>query len=115
MNKLGVAAEQRALAFVKCQGLTLLESNYRCRYGEIDIICRDQSVLVFIEVRFRANLQFGGAAASVTARKQYKILRAAQNYLMQHGNQACRFDVIAFDGDADYPTEWIKNAFDEQL
>lgn len=112
MNTLGVATEQRALAYLQSQGLVLLETNYRCRYGEIDLIFKDKSTLVFVEVRFRANNNFGGAAVSVTHQKQQKILRSAQNYLQEHGDQACRFDVVTFDGNAAEKMEWITNAFE---
>lgn len=111
MNNLGVATEQRALVFLQKQGLTLLQTNYRCRYGEIDLILKDKAVIVFVEVRFRASEKFGGAVESVTSKKQQKILRTAQNYLQEHGNQACRFDVIAFQGKLADKMQWIPNAF----
>ncbi len=114
MNSLGVATEQRALVFLESQGLTLLETNYRCRYGEIDLIFKDKTVIVFVEVRFRAKQNFGGAAASVSSQKQQKILRSAQTYLQEHGNQACRFDVIAFEGNSADTMEWITNAFEDR-
>lgn len=112
MNTLGVATEQRARLYLQSKGLTFLEANYRCRYGEIDLILKDKSTLVFVEVRYRANQDFGGAAASITSQKQQKILRTAQYYLQEHGDQACRFDVVAFGGNAAEKMEWISNAFE---
>ncbi len=86
--------------------------NYRCRGGEIDLIMRQGETLVFVEVRYRAHATHGGAASSVTRRKQHKIVLAARHYFKQHAineaNQACRFDVIAFEGDQ---PDWIQNAF----
>ena len=107
----GRAAEQRAAAFLQQQGLTLLETNYRCRFGEIDLVMRDGRVTVFVEVRLRSNAFFGGAGASITAAKQHKLTRAAEHYLMQHGETPCRFDAQLLDSLASTPT-WLKNAFE---
>jgi putative endonuclease len=87
-----------------------MESNFRCRFGEIDLIMHDGATLVFVEVRLRSNQKFGGAAASVTSAKQGRITRAAQIYLQQQSREmACRFDVVLLDGERNI--EWIKNAF----
>ncbi len=108
---IGRAAETHALAWLRRQGLTLLEANYRCRAGELDLIMLEGDILVFVEVRSRRNAAFGSAAESVTASKQRKLLTAARHYLQyheQHAGKAQRFDVIAItNGDM----EWIKNAF----
>jgi len=104
--------EQLAERWLQAQGLQPIARNYHCRGGEIDLIMRQGNTLVFVEVRYRASLSHGGAAASVTRRKQQKIVLAARHYLKQHGineaNQACRFDVIAFE--IDQPN-WIQSAF----
>jgi putative endonuclease len=106
----GIAAEQLASEFLQRNGLQLIESNFRCRFGEIDLILRDGTTLVFVEVRLRSNQHFGGAAASVTLAKQGRIVRAAQIYLQQQLREsACRFDVVLLDGER--RIEWIKNAF----
>ncbi|MCE2656878.1 MAG: YraN family protein [Rubrivivax sp.] len=113
----GAAAEEQALQHLLAQGLVLVERNYRvargpsARGGEIDLILRDvDGTLVFVEVRERADGRHGGAAASVGARKQQRIIRAAQHYLMRQPSQAvaCRFDVVAIDGDV---LSWIPGAF----
>jgi putative endonuclease len=106
----GDAAEQRALLFLQAQGLTLVERNFRCKGGEIDLVMRDGGSLVFVEVRKRADTRHGGAAASVTARKQARLVIAAQVFLQRYRMPpACRFDVIAIDGEA---MDWLKNAIE---
>lgn len=83
--------------------------NYRCRMGEIDLILEDRGTLVFVEVRLRSNAGFGGAAASITARKQDRLIRAAQHYLQQlRVLPPCRFDAVLLDGGR---MEWIRDAF----
>lgn len=105
----GEAYEQQALIFLQRQGLTLLECNYRSRFGEIDLIMREQNTLVFVEVRYRASSRYGGAIASITVKKQEKIWLTASQYLQQRPHAgACRVDIIAFEGDA--PCQWIQNA-----
>ena len=104
---LGRDAEARALAFLEQEGLTLVEKNFRCRTGEIDLIMRDGQVLVFIEVRSRKNQHFGGAAASVGPVKQRRLWRTAEHYLMRCPDQPpCRFDLVAIDGES---LQWIQN------
>lgn len=110
----GSAAEQRAAAFLQQQKLTLLERNYRCRFGEIDLIMRENDTVVFVEVRMRSSDHFGGAAASITATKQARLIRAARHYLAgQHDDLPCRFDAILISGERGNEIEWIRNAFDE--
>ena len=103
----GAAAEARALTFLQQQGLTLVEQNFSCRWGEIDLILRDQETLVFVEVRQRSSARFGGAAASVSAGKQAKLWRTAEVYLQRIRRiPVCRFDLIAIDGDQ---LEWMRH------
>lgn len=87
--------------------------NYRCRFGEVDLIMQDGDVLVFIEVRLRSNQRFGGAAASIDLHKQQRLIRTAQHYLARlPRTPACRFDVVLM-GDAEgLDAQWLKNAFD---
>jgi putative endonuclease len=109
---LGQSAESRAEALLKANGLKLVARNWRCRFGEIDLVMQDGATLVFIEVRLRSRSDFGGAAASVTPAKQQKLLAAARQYLaMLKTLPPCRFDVVALSGDA--APEWIRNAFDD--
>lgn len=112
MFNLGQSAEARAEAFLKTHGLTLVARNWRCRFGEIDLVMQDGPILVFVEVRLRSRSDFGGAAASVTPAKQKKLLAAARQYLTTLKTfPPCRFDVVALNGNA--PPEWIRNAFDD--
>lgn len=109
---LGQSAEAHAEAFLKTQGLTLLARNWRCRFGEIDLVMQDGTTTVFVEVRLRSRSDFGGAAASVTPAKQKKLLAAARQYLSTLKTlPPCRFDVVALTGSA--PLEWIRNAFED--
>lgn len=113
----GDEGEGRALAHLRRAGLELLERNYRvargprARGGEIDLILREpDGTLVFVEVRRRADALHGGAAASVSPAKRRSLLLAAQHYLVRHAEPpACRFDVVAIDGER---LEWLKAAFD---
>lgn len=110
-NSQGVKSEQQALSFLQAQGLTLLCQNYNCRFGEIDLIMSDQDCLVFVEVRYRKNNDFGGALASVNVRKQNKIIKTAKHYLAQLDEEPyCRFDVIAISQCSEKPL-WVQNAF----
>jgi putative endonuclease len=106
----GQAGEDAALAHLVRHGLTLLERNFRCKGGEIDLIMQDGGTLVFIEVRKRADVRHGGAAASVTRAKQARLIIAAQTWLQRYQRPpACRFDVIAIDAGA---LSWLKNAIE---
>ncbi len=108
----GAQAEQRAAEFLQRHGLALLERNYRCRYGEIDLIMQDGPALVFVEVRLRSSAGFGGAAASIGADKQGKLLRSAQHYLSALKRiPPCRFDALLLHSADGTRVEWIKNAF----
>lgn len=105
----GARAEEQAARFLAARGLTILARNYRCRGGEIDLVCRDGAILVFVEVRLRSGRSFGGAAASITPAKQRRIVLAARHYLAGRRWPACRFDAVLLDGES---IEWIRNAFD---
>jgi putative endonuclease len=111
VNNRGKDAEARAAKYLQAQGLQIVERNYHCRYGEIDIIARDGATLVFVEVRARSSNAFGGAAASITAAKQKKLTRTALHYLTTAGRTPrCRFDAVLLSNDA-APVEWIRDAF----
>ncbi|HZS81035.1 MAG TPA: YraN family protein [Herbaspirillum sp.] len=104
----GDAAEGAALAFLLQQGLHEVQRNFRCKGGEIDLIMRDDDVVVFVEVRKRSKDSYGGALASVTRAKQKRLIIAAQVFLQSYRClPACRFDVLAYDGDR---LTWLKNA-----
>ena len=109
----GKACEKLACDYLKKNGLKLIDKNFHSRYGEIDLIMLHQDMVVFIEVRYRKNQNFGGAKASVTLSKQQKIQKTALFYMQKKGRELnARFDVIAMTGEQNSPSiEWIKNAF----
>lgn len=109
----GRQAEDLAAHFLEKKKLRIIARNYRCRGGEIDLVCRDGKVLVFVEVRLRQSTAFGGAAASVTAIKQRRIILAAQHFLMTNAltNDDCRFDCILMNGTSGNDVEWLRDAF----
>lgn len=110
----GAAAERIAATYLQQQGLVLIARNYRCRFGEIDLIMTEGDTLVFVEVRMRASDAFGGAAASITATKQARLLIAARHYLSGLRQEpACRFDAVLITGAHRAIIEWIRNAFGE--
>ncbi|APA70868.1 YraN family protein [Janthinobacterium sp. 1_2014MBL_MicDiv] len=106
----GRQAEDDALAYLLLQGLVLLERNYLCRGGELDLIMRDGPSIVFVEVRLRSSRAFGGALASITPAKQRRMVYAAQTWLQgQETLPPCRFDALAIDGGR---ITWLKNILD---
>jgi putative endonuclease len=108
----GELAEVLAEQFLTRKGLKLVQRNYRCRGGEIDLIMKDGSGMVFVEVRLRTNKAFAGAAESVAGRKQQRVILAAQHYLSALASTPpCRFDVIAMDALDVARIEWIRDAF----
>jgi putative endonuclease len=109
----GGAAEAIAAAHLVRHGLAIVARNYRCRGGEIDLVARDGATLVFVEVRLRRSQRFGGAGASVDARKQARVLAAARHYLAGRGDVQCRCDVVTLDALDPARVEWIRDAFRE--
>ncbi|WP_020654391.1 YraN family protein [Massilia niastensis] len=102
--------EQKALAYLKRQRLSLLTENFRTKGGEIDLVMLDGSTLVFVEVRQRADDLHGGAAASITPAKIRRLVCAAQAYLLRYPvTPPCRFDVIAIEGGR---IEWLRNVIE---
>ena len=113
VTRRGVEAEAMAAAFLERKGLRVLECNYRCRLGEIDLVARDGVTTVFVEVRRRASSAFGGAAASITRAKRLRLVKAARHYLSRLGTfPPCRFDALLIEGDPPR-IEWIRDAFGE--
>ncbi|MBL4910275.1 MAG: YraN family protein [Alteromonadaceae bacterium] len=115
-TKTGAVGENIAAHYLIQQGLSEIMRNFNCRTGEIDLIMTDQQTLVFVEVKYRKNSNFGGAVAAISAAKQNKLQKTANFYLQKQQlnayNTACRFDVVALDGNLNDPTiTWIKNAF----
>ena len=112
MSTRGAQAERLAAQFLQRQGLTLVQQNYRCRHGEIDLILRDGNTLVFAEVRLRSGNSFGGAAASINAAKQGRLIHTAQHYLSTLSHiPPCRFDAVLLDTLDNTGVEWVRDAF----
>lgn len=110
----GARYEKLAAEYLEKQGLFILERNYRCRQGEIDLIARDGEFLVFVEVKYRQGIEKGTSLEAINRRKQKRICRAAGYYLVcEVGSMdvSCRFDAVGVDGKEE-KISWIKNAFD---
>lgn len=111
----GRSIEDLAVEYLQNAGIITLHRNFRCKYGEVDIIAKDQTTLVFIEVRYRKNAAFGHPMETVTFNKQQKIIATAQYFLLIRNwanTLACRFDVIAvLPAQNKFNIEWIKDAF----
>ncbi len=104
----GKAAEDQALAYLQQQGCQLIERNWHCKHGEIDLIMLSGCLLLFIEVKYRKNNRYGGAAYSITPSKLRKLQATAELYLQQHPhNGACRIDALLIEGNL--PPQWIQN------
>jgi putative endonuclease len=104
----GAAAESLAAEFLEGRGLVVVERNYRCRGGEIDLIARDGATLVFVEVRLRTSDAFGGARASITSAKRRRLKFAAGLFLSGLKQEPpCRFDAILLDGLDASRIEWL--------
>ncbi|MBD5550683.1 MAG: YraN family protein [Lachnospiraceae bacterium] len=111
-RKVGSAYEEKAVLFLKKQGLVILCRNFRNRYGEIDIVARDNKTTVFVEVKYRRDAKKGLPEEAVDYRKRRRICRVADYYRMIHGMgefSPVRFDVVAFCGEE---IRWFRNAFD---
>lgn len=112
---LGKLAEQAASDYLQKHGLKLLAKNYRCVAGEIDLVMEEGEMLVFVEVRYRHNDEFGSSLESVTRGKQRKVIRAAQYYLQEKNlcdKVTCRFDIVSSNPySKDDEILWIRDAF----
>lgn len=111
----GNYAEQLALDYLIERGLILVEKNISSRYGEIDILMRDEEEWVFVEVRFRKSQHYGGGLESVDRSKQRKLINTAEHYMQSHHKthfDSCRFDMIEISGDINTPKiNWLQDAF----
>ncbi len=112
----GIRGEELAVAYLKQNGLKIVERNFRCKGGEIDIIAKDGKTLVFVEVKSRKTLSYGLPQLAVTPFKQRQISKAALTWLAKNRQQdsLARFDVIAIllTGITTHRIEHIRNAFD---
>ena len=115
-QRTGNDAEFRACQYLAEQGLELIERNFHCRYGEIDLVMRDQRTIVFVEVRFRQADSLVDGAQSITAGKQRRLVRSASYYLQRHklnDTIPARIDVVAVtQGEGEHQFDWIKNAIE---
>ncbi|MGK0442543.1 MAG: putative endonuclease [Pseudohongiellaceae bacterium] len=111
----GQEVEQLAAKYLTRYQLRVLEFNYLCRRGEIDLVMLEGDCIVFVEVRYRKNNSHGTPLETVDKRKQAKLLFAAEHYIQQHHyeHMNCRFDVIAANSDytGELHFDWVKNAF----
>ncbi|ABZ78609.1 protein of unknown function UPF0102 [Shewanella halifaxensis HAW-EB4] len=105
----GQIAEHAARQYLQQRGLIFVEQNVRYRFGEIDIVMKDGSDWVFVEVKYRSASQYGGAVNSLSAAQAGRIRKAASHYIQLNRIDAiCRFDVIAADPQG---IQWIRDAF----
>jgi putative endonuclease len=113
---LGRAAENAAAAFLQRSGFAVVERNVRFPHGEIDLVCRDGDVLVFVEVKCRRARWGDGPAAAVSGLKQWRLTRLARHYLKWRrlGEPRCRFDVVAItaEGGDVLAVRHLRGAFD---
>jgi putative endonuclease len=117
--KQGVDAEAACCEYLRAKGLKIVDKNFNCRHGEIDIIMLDRKMLVFVEVRYRKNNNFGGGLESITMAKQQKLRKTAELYLQKNQRyKNARFDVVSMsknnqtsESKQKYIFEWITNAF----
>jgi putative endonuclease len=112
---LGAEGERAAEKYLRRQKYTILERNYRCPLGEIDLIALDGKTVVFVEVKTRTGERHGSPLEAVDARKQRQIARVAQSFLLRHRlqNRDARFDVVGVSWDGTRPVcELVRNAFD---
>ncbi|GMR15757.1 MAG: YraN family protein [Gammaproteobacteria bacterium] len=116
----GEYTENLACQFLEDKGFKLIERNFHCRLGEIDLIMQDNNNLVFVEVRYRRSNNFGSGAESITYNKQSKLIKTASLYLQQHAKlnkYPSRFDVVSITGFIETDNinnidfNWIENAF----
>lgn len=114
-KRLGQEGEDLAAGFLRKKGYKLVQRNYRCRSGEVDLIVLDRKVVVFVEVKTRSDRSFGSPFEAVEARKQKKMIGAAQYYLHEHKlhQRDARFDVVGISWQGGQPVlEHIENAFE---
>ena len=114
----GEQIEQEVQCYLEQKGLKLVQRNFFCKTGEIDLIMWERNCLVFVEVRYRKNDTFGSGAETITRRKQQRLIRTAQFFLLKKpkfANFACRFDVVSVQPDQNNQynrVQWIPNAFE---
>lgn len=111
-RKTGAEYEQKAARFLEGRGYEIIDRNYYCSYGEIDIVAKEAGDVVFVEVKYRKNFRYGGPECAVDFKKRKHMLESAMCYMAQKYESvdiSCRFDVVAINGNE---IHLIKNAFD---
>ncbi len=95
-SRVGRSAEIAAASELGKRGYRIIASNYRCKWGEIDLVAGDGDTIVFVEVRCKRTRNYGTPAESITPAKQQKLIATAQHYLVEHNldDVNCRFDVV---------------------
>lgn len=114
-RQIGDKKEKFVCEWLETQGYRIVERNFRCRSGEIDIVAREGAYLVFIEVKYRRGAECGDPSEAVDRRKQQTISRVALFYLLRHGyaeNTPVRFDVVSVSGGSDMEVHLFRNAFE---
>lgn len=113
----GRETEAWACGYLQRQGLQLIAKNFRCRYGEIDLVMQHGQTLVFVEVKYRGNSDYGGAVGAVTRGKQAKLIKTAMTYMQQAKPllQDMRFDVVAMQPGIEekFACEWLQNVIEQ--
>ncbi len=109
MRAKGNKGEKKAVKFLRKKGYQILSTNFQCRLGEIDIIAKENDVIVFVEVKLRENFSFGTANEAISPQKISKLILTAKYWIAQEGVEVpCRFDVISINNNE---IEQIENAF----
>ncbi|MFA5974552.1 MAG: YraN family protein [Elusimicrobiota bacterium] len=110
-SSLGAQGESEAARYLEKNGLRVISRHFQTRWGEIDLICRDQDLLVFVEVKTRTLASHPSAAEAITPAKQKRFLNAALSYIKKHRLEGCalRFDVVLIEAGR---VEWIPSAFE---
>jgi len=112
---IGKRGETLAISFLKKNGYRIIESNFRCRYGEIDIVAQDGKTVAFIEVKTKTSNRFGSPTQAIDSRKQRQVSKTALAYISQKRltNYSARFDVVGINiKGSNSEIELIKNAFE---
>ena len=116
----GQYTESLACEYLENKGFKLIEKNFTCRLGEIDLIMKDNNSIVFVEVRYRRSINFGSGIESITTSKQKKLIKTASLYLQQHdklNKYPSRFDIVSITGNIETSNlnnidfYWVENAF----
>ena len=120
VSSIGALTESTAIGYLRKKGLKLISRNYRPPgrgMADLDAVMLDQDgTVVFVEVRFRSSLMYGGAAASISASKKQRLIQAARFFLQQYRDvPACRFDAVVFENGNDQQPVWIKSAFEAKV